>query len=85
MSVKKTVWSEVYRLLGEHPEKFQNKSQISLDIGISSTDLYAFFSGNRLLRVTVLTQIAKYFKIELGEVTAEHLMNVKKYEKGRNK
>jgi len=83
--MKKTVRSETYKLLGEDPVRFQNKSQIALNIGITGSDFQRFFSGRNLLRVTTLTQIAKYFKLDIGDVIAEHTKNVDKYEKEENK
>lgn len=83
--MKKTVWSETYKLLGEQPEKYQNKSQIALAIGITGSDFHRFFNGSVLLRVTTLVSIAKFFDLKLDEVVAEHTKNIEKYEKERNK
>jgi len=65
-----------------NPNTVKRKSDCAKLIDINERDLASFFSGDKLLPVSVVEKISTFFNVEYSDALVEHIDNIKAYYEG---
>lgn len=62
-----------------NPNKAKRKSDVAYYMSIDPQDLAAFFSGEKLLTIEIVTKIATFLGVQVTDAVLEHVDSIKKY------